>query len=104
MKCTLLEKKVQHGTLFVPYLEPSGKKGSQKGSLHVQEPKKVPYITKNDSKEPKKVLKMVLKAHLEPFSEPLKVPACGTAKEPLRVLSQNELSAIFDILKVRAPS
>ena len=43
-------KKVQLGTLFVPYLEPSRKKGSQKGSLHVQEPKKVPYITKNDSK------------------------------------------------------
>ena len=48
--CTL-RKKVQLGTLFVPYLEPSGKKGSQKGSLHVQEPKKVPYITKNGSKE-----------------------------------------------------
>ena len=48
--CTLLEK-VQLGTLFVPYLEPSGEKGSQKGSLHVQ--------------EPKKVLKMVLKTHLE---------------------------------------
>ena len=54
MKSTLLEeKKVQLGTLFVPYLEPSQRKGSQKGSLYVQEPKKVPYITKNDSKEPK---------------------------------------------------
>ena len=58
---TLLEeeKKVQLWALFVPYLEPSGKGGSQKSSLpwHVQESKKVPYITKNDSKEPKKVLK-----------------------------------------------
>ena len=65
---------MQLGTLFVPYLETVGEKGSQKGSLHVQEPKKVPYITKNYSKEPKKVLKMVLKTHLEPFREPLKVP------------------------------
>ena len=55
---TLLEKiKVQLGTLFVPYLEPLGGKGSQKGSLHVQEQKKVPYIAKNYSKEPKKVIK-----------------------------------------------
>ena len=77
---TLLEKKVQLGTLFVPYLEPSGKKGSQKGSLHVQEPKKVPYRTKNGSKEPKKVLKMVLNTHLEPFREPLKVPPVGQPK------------------------
>ena len=67
---TLLEKKVQLG-------EPSGEKGSQKGSLHVQEPKKVPYITKNDSKESKKVLKIVLQAHSEPFREPLKVPLVG---------------------------
>ena len=52
----------------------------EKGSLHVQEPKKVPYITKNDSKEPKKVLKMGLKTHLEPSREPLKVPSVGTAK------------------------
>ena len=37
-----LRKKVQLGTLFVPYLDPR-EKGSQKGSLHVQEPKKVPY-------------------------------------------------------------
>ena len=36
---TVLRKKVQLGTLFVPYLEPLGEKGSQKGSLHVQEPK-----------------------------------------------------------------
>ena len=56
------------GTLFVPYLEPSGKKGSQKGSLHVQ--------------EPKKVLKVVLKTHLEPFREPLKVPPMGQPKVP----------------------
>ena len=54
----LLEKKGATWNPFVPYLEPSGKKGSQKGSLHVQEPKKVPYtwyITKNGSKEPRKV-------------------------------------------------
>ena len=51
--CTYtLRKKAQLGTLFVPYLEPWGKKVTQKGSLHVQEPKKVPYITKNGSKEP----------------------------------------------------
>ena len=73
---------MQLGTLFVPYLEPSGKKGSQKGSLHVREPKKVPYITKNGSKEPKKVLKMVLKTHLEPFREPLMVPPVGQPKNP----------------------
>ena len=46
----VIEKKVQLGTLFVPYLEPSGEKGSQKDSLHVQEPRKVPYITKKGSK------------------------------------------------------
>ena len=73
---------MQLGTLFVPYLEPSGEKGSQKGSLHVREPKKVPYITKNGSKEPKKVLKMVLKTHLEPFREPLMVPPVGQPKNP----------------------
>ena len=49
-----LRKKVQLGTLFVPYLEPSGKRVPKKGSLHIQEPKKVPYINKNGSKEPKK--------------------------------------------------
>ena len=39
---------------FCPVFRTLGKKGSQKGSLHVQEPKKkVPYITKNYSKEPK---------------------------------------------------
>ena len=74
-----LRKKVQLGTLFVPYLEPSGKRvPTEKGPyLHVQESKKVPYITKNGSKEPKMVLKMVLKTHLEPFREPLKVPPVG---------------------------
>ena len=75
-----LRKKVQLGILFVPYLEPSGKRGSQKGSLHLQEPKKVPYIAKNYSKEPKKILKMVLKTHLEPFREHLKVPPVGQPK------------------------
>ena len=41
---TLLEeKKVQLGTFFVPYLEPSGEKRLPKGSLHVQKPNKVPY-------------------------------------------------------------
>ena len=75
-------KKVRLRTLFVPYLEPSGKKCSQKGSLHVQEPKKVPYITKNGSKGPKKVLKLVLKTNLEPFREPLKVPPVGQPKNP----------------------
>ena len=67
---TLLEKSATWNP-FCPVLRTLGKKGSQKGSLHVQEPKKVPYITKNYSKEPKKVpkivLKMVLKTHLEPF-------------------------------------
>ena len=37
-------------------------------------------ITKNDSKEPKKVLKMALKTNLEPFREPLKVPPVGQAR------------------------
>ena len=37
-------------------------------------------MTKNDSKEPKNVLKMVLKTHLEPFREPLKVPPVGQPK------------------------
>ena len=74
---------MQLGTLFVLYLEPSGKQGSQKGSLHVQEPKKVPYITKNGSKETKTVLKMVLKTHFEPFREPLKVPPVGQQKNPI---------------------
>ena len=50
-----------------------------KGSLHVQEPKKVLKI---GSKEPKKVLKMVLETHLEPFREPLKVPPVGQQKNP----------------------
>ena len=35
---------------------------------------RIKIITKNGSKEPKKVLKIVLKTHLEPFREPLKVP------------------------------
>ena len=73
---------MQLGTLFVPYLEHSGENGSQKGSLHVQEPKKIPYITKNYYKEPKKVLKIILKTHLEPFREPLKVPPVGQPKNP----------------------
>ena len=38
---------------FCPVFRILGKTGSQKGSLHVQEPTKFPYITKNDSKEPK---------------------------------------------------
>ena len=68
---------------FCPVFRTLGKMGSQKGYLHVQEPKRVPYRTKNYSKEPKKVLKMVLKTHLEPFREPLlKGSTCGTAKEP----------------------
>ena len=71
---------MQLGTRFVPYLEPSGKKSFQKGSLHIQEPKKVSSITKNGSKESKKVLKMVLKTHLEPFREPLMVPPVGQPK------------------------
>ena len=54
---TLLEKKSATGNPFCPVFRTLGEKGSQKGSLHVQEPKKVPYITKNGSKEPKKVLK-----------------------------------------------
>ena len=37
---------------FCPVFRTLGEKGSQKGSLHVQEPKKVPYITKNGSKYP----------------------------------------------------
>ena len=76
---TLLEKNVQLGTLFVPYLDPSGKR-VPKGFFI--KPKQAPYITKNGSKEPKKVLKMVLKTHLEPFREHLKVPPVGQPKNP----------------------
>ena len=55
---TLLEEeKSATWNPFCPVFRTLGKKGSQKGSLHVQELKKVPYITKNGSKEPKKVLK-----------------------------------------------
>ena len=50
--------------------------------LYIQQLKKVPYITNNDSKEPKKVLKMGLKTHLEPFRGALKVPPVGQPKNP----------------------
>ena len=79
---TLLEKKCNLEPFLSRIFRTLGEKGSQKGSLHVQEPKKVPYIyiTKNGSKEPKKVLRMVLKINLEPFREPLKVPPVGQQK------------------------
>ena len=77
LEYTLLEKSATWNP-FCPVFRTLGKKGSQKGSLHVQEPKKVPYITKNYSKEPKKVLK----THLEPFREPLNVPPVGEPKNP----------------------
>ena len=80
-KRTLLEKKCNLEP-FCPVFRTLGEKGSQKGSLHVQEPKKVLYITKNGSKGPKKVLKMVLKTNLKPFREPLKVPPVGQPKNP----------------------
>ena len=53
---TLLENG-QLGTLFCPVFITLGGGGGGKGSLHVQEPKKVSYITKNYSKDPKPVLK-----------------------------------------------
>ena len=62
---TLLEKSATWNP-SCPVFRTLGGKGSQKGSLHVQ--------------EPKKVLKMVLKTHLEPFREPLKVPPVGQQK------------------------
>ena len=77
----LLEKSATWNP-FCPVFRTLWEKGSQKGSLHVHEPKKVPYTTKNDSKEPKKVLKMILKTHLEPFREPLRVPPVGQPKKP----------------------
>ena len=40
----LLEKKRATWNPFCPVFKTLGKKGPQKGSLHVQEPKKVPYI------------------------------------------------------------
>ena len=40
---TLLEKKSATWNPFCPVVRTFGGKGSQKGSLHVQEPKKVPY-------------------------------------------------------------
>ena len=52
-----LRKKSATWNPFCPVFRTLGKRGSQEGSLHVQEPKKVPYITKNGSKEPKEVLK-----------------------------------------------
>ena len=73
---------MQLGTLFVPYLESLGERVPKRILYNVQEPKKVPYITKNDSKEPNKVLKMVLKTHLVPFREHLKVPPVGQPKNP----------------------
>ena len=77
--CTLRKKSATWNP-FCPVFRTLGEKGSQKGSLHVQEPKQVPYITRNSSKEPKKVLKKVLKTQLEPFREPLKVPPVGQQK------------------------
>ena len=87
-----LRKKGATWNPFCPVFRTLGKKGSQKGSLLVQEPNKVPYkiITKNYSKEPKKVLKMVLKTHLEPFREPLKVPSVGQPKKPFFLTSIKE--------------
>ena len=87
---TLLEKSATWNP-FCPVFRTLGEKVSQKDSLHVEEPKKVPYITKNCSNEPKKVLNMVLKSHLEPFREPLKVPPVGQQMNPffLRVYVTN---------------
>ena len=73
-----LRKKVQLGTRFVPYLEPSGIKVPKRVLYMFKNLKGFRiYITKNCSKESKKVLKMVLKTHLQPFREPLKVPPVG---------------------------
>ena len=55
MHFTLLEKSATWNS-FCPVFRTLGEKGSQKGSLYVQEPKKFPYIIINDYKEPKKVL------------------------------------------------
>ena len=65
---------------FCPVFRTLGERVPKKGSLHVQKPKKVQYITKHYSKEPKKVLKMVLKTNLEPFREHLNVPPVGQPK------------------------
>ena len=46
-------KKLATWNPFCPVFRTLGEKGSQKGSLCVQKPKKVPYVTKNGSKEPK---------------------------------------------------
>ena len=81
MIVTVLEKFATWNP-FCPVFRTLGEKASQKGSLHVQEPRKVPFITKNYSKEPKKVLKIVLKTQLEPFREPLKDPLVGQPKNP----------------------
>ena len=75
-------KKVQLGTLFVPYLEPSGKRVPKRVLYMFKNLKRFHILQKNCSKEPKKVLKMVLKTHLEPFREPLKVPPVGQPKNP----------------------
>ena len=78
-----LRKKSATWNPFCPVFRTLGENGFPKWFLHIQEPKMVPYITKNDSKEPKKVLKMVLMTHLEPFREPLKVPPVGQPKKKI---------------------
>ena len=80
--CTLRKKKGATWNSFCPVFRTLGEKGSQKGSLHVQEPKKVPYNQKLPLKNLKKVLKIVLKTNLEPFTETLKVPPVGQPKNP----------------------
>ena len=74
----LLEKSATWNP-FCPVFRTLGKKGFAKGFLYMfKNLKKVPYITKNDYKQPK----TVLKTHLEPFREPLKVPPVGQPKNP----------------------
>ena len=70
-------------TLFVPYLEPSGKRVAKRVLYMFKNLKRFRIIiTKNGSKEPKKVLRMVLKTHLEPYREPVKVPPVRQPKNP----------------------
>ena len=81
---TLRRKKSATWNPFCPVFRTLGEKGSQSFFLHVQEPKKVPYITKMILKNLKKGSKNGSKTSKHSFRptyrEPLKVPPVGQPK------------------------
>ena len=79
---TLRKKKVQLGTLFVPYWEPSGKRVPRRVLYMFKNLKRFRIITKNDSKEPKKGSKNGSKDSFRTIWRTFKGSTCGTAKEP----------------------